>query len=87
MARDYECPNLAPFAFVFGSPTQIAPGQRASISLSFVQDRGGQTFGELPKFFQMSSEIVVGVTTGEKSSYSLYNLTFDRVGMPVFKQD
>jgi hypothetical protein len=52
--------------------------------MNFAQDASQTISGALPKFFQINSEIVVGVTTGAKTSYSLQNLTFDRVGMPAF---
>jgi len=84
MTKDANCPQVQPFAFVFGSTAQITPGQSAAVTLNFVQDAVDSALGAVPKFFQISSEIVIGVTTGAKTSYSLYNLTFDRVSMPVF---
>jgi hypothetical protein len=84
MTRDANCPQVQPFAFVFGSTAQIASGQSAAVTLSFVQDAVDSALGAVPKFFQINSEIVIGVTTGAKKSYSLYNLTFDRVSMPAF---
>jgi TolB-like protein len=82
MTQDANCPEQSPFAFVFGSTTEIAPGQSSSVTMNFVQDAGGPTLGALPKFFQLSSELVVGLASGGEKSYSLYNLMFDRVGIP-----
>ena len=84
MTRDADNPQLGAFAFVFGSTTPIESGQSASITMTFIPDAGEPTAGAPPKFFQINSEIVVGVTTGGKRSYSLYNLAFDRVNMPVY---
>jgi TolB-like protein len=84
MTRDADCPRLNPFAFVFGSTTQILPGQSVTVPMSFAQDAGETPSSFPPKFFQIVSEIVVGVvTTGPKTSYSLHNLTFDRVTLPA----
>ena len=70
-------------AFVLGSTTPIIPpAQSVTVVMNFVQDAGEMTSGPSPTVFQMATEIVVGiVTTGTKKSYTLYNLTFDRVGM------
>lgn len=78
-----ENPDIG-YAFVFGSTTPIPPGESVTVVMSFVQDAGETTSGPLPKFFQISSEIVVGVVkTGTKKSYSLHNVIFDRVSMPA----
>ncbi|HYM61468.1 MAG TPA: FlgO family outer membrane protein [Thermoanaerobaculia bacterium] len=72
------------YAFVFGSTTEISPGQSVTVSLSFAEDAGDATSGAPPKSFQIVSEIVVGVAAiGSKPSYSLHNLTFDQVRMPA----
>lgn len=69
--------------FVFGSTTPIPPGQSVTVVMSFIQDAGETPSGPLPKFFQMNSEIVVGIeTTDTEKSYSLHNVIFDRVSMP-----
>jgi curli biogenesis system outer membrane secretion channel CsgG len=67
--------------FISGSTTTIEPGQSVTITMDFVSTADG---GPAPKFIQVNSEIVVGVvTTDTKRSYSLQNLTFDRVNMPA----
>jgi hypothetical protein len=67
--------------FIFGSTTPISPGQSLSVTMTFVQDANETTSGP-PTVFQMASEIVVGVVSGTKKSYSLHNLLFDRVSLP-----
>ena len=72
-----------PFAFVFGSPTEIPPGQSVTVPMGFAQ-RAGEVVSSAPRTFQIMSEIVVGVATARaKTSYSLQNLTFDRVSLPA----
>jgi TolB-like protein len=67
--------------FIFGSMTEISAGQSLTVSMTFAQV-SQTTSGAPAKFFQIASEIVVGVaTTGAKKSYSLRNLTFDRVSL------
>jgi len=79
---DANAPQQWPFAFVFGSTTQLAPGQSSVVTMNFVQDARDTVSGSA-KVFQIVSEIVVGVvTTSAKTSYSLQNLMFDRVSMP-----
>jgi uncharacterized caspase-like protein len=69
--------------FIVGSTTEMSPGQSLTVAVTFVQDANQTTSGALPKVFQMATEIVVGVpTTGTKKSYTLHNLTFDRVSLP-----
>ena len=70
--------------FISGATTIIEPGQSTSVTMDF---RAGHDSG-LPSLgamgLQFSSEIVVGV--GERSSaksYTLHNLTFDRVILPA----
>lgn len=80
-----------PYPFVFGSTTPILPGQRLTVVMNFVRDSGEWgswnsrepvTPEAPPTFFQLNSEIVVGlVTTDGAKSYSLQNLVFDRVSM------
>ena len=65
--------------FLLGSTTEMSPGQSLTVTMSFVQDGSS---GEPPKVFQMATEIVVGIaTTGTKKSYTLHNLTFDRISL------
>ena len=68
--------------FVFGSMTDMAPGQSLAVTATFVQD-ANQTASEAPmRTFQMATEIVVGIAkTDAKKSYTLYNLIFDRVSV------
>ncbi len=74
--RGYE------YRFMFGSTTEMSPGQSLTVTMSFVQDENQRTSGPPPKVFQMATEIVVGVAkTGSKKSYTLHNFTFDRVSM------
>ncbi len=70
------------FRFVFGSTTEMPPGQSKTVTINFAQDPNQTGSGAPPKTFQMASEIVVGVvTTGAKTAYSLHNLTFDRINL------
>lgn len=69
--------------FVSGATTTIEPGQSTTVTMDF---RAGQN-SALPDLgplgLQFNSEIVVGV--GERNapkSYTLHNLTFDRVSLP-----
>lgn len=71
------------FPFIFGSTTEMSPGQSLTVTVSFVQDENQTTSVSPPKMFQIATEIVIGfVKTGTKKSYTLHNLTFDRVGLP-----
>jgi hypothetical protein len=71
------------YQFVFGSTTEIAPGESVTVPVDFVRE-AGETSSSPPKSFQIVSEIVVGVVAAnERKSYSLQNLTFDRVSMPA----
>ncbi len=73
------------YQFIYGSTTPIPPGQSIAVTMDFVQDVSETTSGPSPKFFQMSTEFVVGVdATDTKKAYSLQNLIFDRVSMPLF---
>lgn len=70
------------FRFIFGSTTEMPSGQSLAVTVNFAQDPNQTGSGPPPKVFQMASEIVVGVVTaGAKTSYSLHNLTFDRVSL------
>jgi hypothetical protein len=69
--------------FIFGSTTEMSPGQRLMVTMTFVQNEYRTTSPPPPKVFQLATEIVVGiVTSGTKKSYSLHNVTFDRVSPP-----
>jgi TolB-like protein len=66
--------------FIYGSTTEMSPGQSLTVTMTFGQDENQTNSGTQPKVFQMASEIVVGIVrTGTKKSYTLYNLTFDQV--------
>jgi TolB-like protein len=74
--RGYE------YRYMFGSTTEMSPGQSVAVTMSFVQDENQTTSGPLPKVFQIATEIVVGIAkTGSKRSYTLHNFTFDQVSM------
>ncbi len=63
---------------VWGSTTEMLPGQSLTVTMTFVQSTNTNS----ASIFQMATEIVVGVArTGTKKSYTLYNLTFDRVSL------
>lgn len=68
--------------FISGSMTTIEPGRSIRVTMDFeLLTTGG---GSTPKSIQIGSEIVVGVlNTGLRRSYSLQNVTFDRVIMPT----
>jgi curli biogenesis system outer membrane secretion channel CsgG len=71
--------------FVSGSTTTIEPGQSITATMSFHQEAGLTPSSARATFFQLNSEIVVAVAEGStQKSYSLHNLTFDRVSMPPF---
>ncbi len=71
------------YQFIFGSTTEMSHGQSISVTMSFVHDANQTTSGAPPKVFQIASEVVVGVAAADgKKSYSLHNLTFDRVSIP-----
>jgi hypothetical protein len=71
------------YRFIFGSMTEMSPGQSLTVTLNFVQDGNRTNSDAPPKVFQMATEIVVGIVkTGTKKSYTLYNLTFDEVSLP-----
>lgn len=63
--------------FIHGEMTDMSPGQSITVNMFFTQNNNQQTS---PRVFQLATEIVVGVlTSGSKKSYTLYNVTFDRV--------
>lgn len=67
--------------FIYGSTTEMSPGQSLTVIMIFVLNDNSAS---PPKVFQMATEIVVGIAkTGTKKSYTLYNLTFDRVSLPA----
>jgi len=68
--------------FVSGSKTTFEHGQSGMVTMTFVPQAGNVNY--TPRFLQFQGEIVVGVATaGTKMSYSLQNLTFDQVNMPI----
>ncbi|PYS20325.1 MAG: hypothetical protein DMF72_21485 [Acidobacteria bacterium] len=70
------------FRFIFGSTTEMSPGQNLTVTMTFVEDANQTTSGAPPKVFQIASEIVVGIArTGTKKSYTLHNFTFDQVSV------
>lgn len=74
--------NNSSLPFIFGSMTEMSPGQSIAVTMSFVQDGNQNTPDMPPKTVTMATEIVVGtLTSGSKKSYRLYNLTFDRVNL------
>lgn len=67
------------YKFIYGSTTEMPPGQSLTVTMFFSQNNNQTTSGT-PKVFQLATEIVVGVlASGTKKSYTLYNVTFDRV--------
>ena len=70
------------FRYIFGSTTEMSPGQNLTVTMTFVEDENQTISAPPPKVFQMATEIVVGIVkTGTKKSYTLYNLAFDRVSL------
>jgi curli biogenesis system outer membrane secretion channel CsgG len=70
--------------FISGATTVIAPGQSTTVTMDFRGNQGGSSSASESVVFQFSSEIVVGVgEPGSPNSYSLHNLTFDRVSLPA----
>ncbi len=75
------------YRFMFGSPTEISPGQTLTVTMSFVRDENRSTSDHPTRAFQLGTEVVIGVPKkGETRSYSLHNLVFDRVTLPEGKQ-
>jgi hypothetical protein len=71
------------YRFIFGSTTEMSPGRSLIVTTIFVQKPNQATTDTPPKVFQMATEIVVGIAnSGTKKSYTLYNLTFDKVSLP-----
>ena len=69
---------------IFGSTTSIPPGQSARVTMEFLRESRASASGPTAQFFQLESEIVVGVAVGANNSYALHNFSFDRVSMPIF---
>jgi TolB-like protein len=71
--------------FVSGATTSIEPAQSTTVTMDFRREQNGLASGSGPVVFHFSSEIVVGVGDhATPRSYSLHNLTFDRVSVPSF---
>lgn len=69
--------------FIYGAMSSISPGQSVDVTMSFLRKGTQRASGPAPQFFQIDSEIVVGIVGADnKKTYSLQNLMFDRVGMP-----
>ena len=69
--------------FIYGSSTEMQAGQSLSVIMSFAEDANQKTTEMSPKVVQIATEIVVGVPkSGTKKSYTLHNLTFDRISLP-----
>jgi hypothetical protein len=81
-------PTFFPFEgnqFISGTTTTIPPGQNVTVTIDF-SPNGGEASSVEPTSFQFNSEIVVGVVESERTkSYSLHNLTFDRVMLPTVR--
>jgi hypothetical protein len=72
------------YRFIFGSTTEMSAEQSLTVSMTFVQDANQTPPNTPPKVFQLATEIVVGIAkASSKKSYTLYNLTFDRVNLPA----
>jgi TolB-like protein len=68
--------------FIFGSTTEISPGQSLTVTMSFSQNENQKNSDLSPKVFQVATEIVVGIAkSGTKKSYTLHNFTFDQVSV------
>jgi hypothetical protein len=79
-ARSYQ----GDYSYMFGSLTTVSPGQSRAVSMTFTRtDR--EPSRKPPKFFELQSELVIGVTTSgdSKRSYSLENITLEHVDMPA----
>jgi TolB-like protein len=73
--------------YIFGSTSAVAPGQSITVTMTFLENADASTrqdnSGPVPKFFELDTEVVVGIVVpGSKTTYSLHNLRFDRVGVP-----
>jgi TolB-like protein len=70
--------------FVFGSTTEMSPGESLTVTMTFVQETNQANSGAPPKVVQIATEIVAGIArTGTKKSYTLHNFTFDQVSVRV----
>jgi hypothetical protein len=68
--------------FLWGSLSTIEHGRGGIVTMTFVPQAGGANYAV--RSFQFQAEIVVGTLDATmRRSYLLYNLTFDRVTMPV----
>jgi len=68
--------------FVSGSTTTIQPGQSMLVTMTFRLDERPAPSGVSLSHAQFNSEIVVGVVeSAARTSYTLHNLTFDRVSV------
>jgi hypothetical protein len=80
--RDDLNANIANgYTFIYGSTAEILPGQSVTVNAIFAKSGNSD---KPSKVFQMASEIVVGIAnSGTKKSYTLYNLTFDKISLPT----
>jgi len=68
--------------FIFGSMTEMSPGQNLTVTMTFAQDVNQTNSGAPPKAFQIAIEIVAGIAkTGSKKSYTLHNFTFNQISL------
>jgi TolB-like protein len=82
LKADVALDDRLQYRFIFGSTTDMSPGQSLTVIMSFVEDANQTASGATPKVFQMATEIVVGVEkSGTKKSYTLHNFTFDQVSV------
>ena len=75
---------VAPYRFVFGTTTPISPGHSVTVAMTFTQGASETASGSPPNFFQIVSEVIVGIVNSHsRTSYSLHNVMFDRVSIAV----
>lgn len=69
--------------FVFGSMTQIAPGQRLTATLDFVNERGGMGTDTRADAVQLTSDLVVATEDRPgRKSYVLRTISIGRLVIP-----
>lgn len=68
------------YRLFYGSTTELSPGQSRMVTMTFLLNANQTTAAAT---FQLAAEIVVGVAkAGTKKTYTLHNLTMDRVSLP-----
>jgi hypothetical protein len=69
--------------FVYGSTSQILPGEQLAVTMDFEAGSLGELDSAPPKTLQLNSEIVIGAENNtRRRSYSLQNLVLSDIPFP-----